>query len=36
VTEKLSEQVISLPMHTELTEEQQRFMTDTIKEFYNK
>jgi UDP-2-acetamido-2-deoxy-ribo-hexuluronate aminotransferase len=36
VTEKLSEQVISVPMHTELTEEQQRFITDSIKEFYGK
>jgi UDP-2-acetamido-2-deoxy-ribo-hexuluronate aminotransferase len=34
VTEKATEEVISLPMHTELTIEQQRFITDTIREFY--
>ena len=30
VTEKLSECVISLPMHTELTEEQQKFIGDSL------
>jgi len=34
VTEKATEEVISLPMHTELTEEQQVFITNPIKEFY--
>jgi UDP-2-acetamido-2-deoxy-ribo-hexuluronate aminotransferase len=34
VTEQACDEVISLPMHTELTEEQQVFITDTIKEFY--
>jgi len=33
-TEKAAAEVLSLPMHTELTEEQQRFITDTIREFY--
>lgn len=36
VTESLSESVISLPMHTELSEEQQQFIVDSIKEFLNK
>ena len=35
VTNALSEQVISLPMHTELTEEQQSFITDSLLEFVN-
>jgi dTDP-4-amino-4,6-dideoxygalactose transaminase len=34
VTEKATREVISLPMHTELTEEQQTVITDAIKEFY--
>jgi UDP-2-acetamido-2-deoxy-ribo-hexuluronate aminotransferase len=34
VTEKATEEVISLPMHTELTEEQQKFIVDAVKEFY--
>jgi len=34
ITEKAAEEVISLPMHTELTEEQIVFITDAIKEFY--
>jgi dTDP-4-amino-4,6-dideoxygalactose transaminase len=34
VTEKATEEVISLPMHTELTEDQQVFITNAIKEFY--
>jgi dTDP-4-amino-4,6-dideoxygalactose transaminase len=33
VTEKLCQQVVSLPMHTELDEEQLRYITDTIVEF---
>jgi dTDP-4-amino-4,6-dideoxygalactose transaminase len=34
VTERAAAEVLSLPMHTELTEEQQRFITDAIREFY--
>jgi UDP-2-acetamido-2-deoxy-ribo-hexuluronate aminotransferase len=34
VTEKAAEDVISLPMHTELTKEQQSFVTGVIQEFY--
>lgn len=34
VAEKLAEQVISLPMHTELDETQLNYITNTIKEFY--
>jgi dTDP-4-amino-4,6-dideoxygalactose transaminase len=34
-TEKASEDVLSLPMHTELTEEQQAYITDAIKRFYS-
>ncbi len=34
VTEKLTDEVLSLPMHPELTEEQQMYITDVIKEFY--
>jgi UDP-2-acetamido-2-deoxy-ribo-hexuluronate aminotransferase len=34
VTERATEEVISLPMHTELTEEHLRFITDAVKEFY--
>jgi dTDP-4-amino-4,6-dideoxygalactose transaminase len=34
VTEKATEEVLSLPMHTELTEEQLTFITDTVKSFY--
>lgn len=30
---RLSEQVISLPMHTELEEEQLKYITDTVREF---
>ncbi|MGC9342526.1 MAG: DegT/DnrJ/EryC1/StrS family aminotransferase, partial [Bacteroidales bacterium] len=36
VTEKLSNEVLSLPMHTELTEEQLNYITTTIKEFFKK
>lgn len=34
VTEKAAEEVISLPMHTELTEDHLKYITDAIKEFY--
>ncbi len=34
VTKQLCASVISLPMHTELTERQQIFITDTIKSFF--
>lgn len=33
--EQLSEQVLSLPMHTELNEEQLHYITDAIKQFFN-
>lgn len=33
-TERLCASVLSLPMHTELTEEQQIFITDTVKSFF--
>ena len=33
-SEKLSGQVLSLPMHTHLKEEQQQFICDTIKAFF--
>lgn len=36
VTEKLSNEVLSLPMHTELTEEQLYYITTTIKKFFKK
>ncbi|MBF1149344.1 MAG: transcriptional regulator, partial [Cloacibacterium normanense] len=32
-TDKLLDQVISLPMHTELEEEQLKFITDSVLEF---
>ena len=32
-TDKLLDQVISLPMHTELEEEQLKFITDSVKDF---
>jgi UDP-2-acetamido-2-deoxy-ribo-hexuluronate aminotransferase len=35
VTEALCKGVISLPMHTELDEEQLQFITDSVKEFIN-
>jgi len=35
VSEKLSEQVLSLPMHTELTGEQLEYITSAIREFFN-
>jgi UDP-2-acetamido-2-deoxy-ribo-hexuluronate aminotransferase len=34
VTEKAAEEVVSLPMHTELTEDQQSHITGVIQEFY--
>ena len=34
--EKAAREVISLPMHTELTDEQQRFVTDAIRTFYSR
>jgi dTDP-4-amino-4,6-dideoxygalactose transaminase len=34
VSEKAAEEVISLPMHTELTEEQLKFITGAIREYY--
>lgn len=36
VTERLSETVFSLPMHTELTEEQLKYITENVLEFLNK
>jgi dTDP-4-amino-4,6-dideoxygalactose transaminase len=35
VTEMLCNSVLSLPMHTELTEEQQSFITTAIHSFFN-
>ena len=35
VSEKLSEQVLSLPMHTELTEVQLNYITSAIREFFS-
>lgn len=35
VTEQLSKEVLSLPIHTEMNEEQLHFITDTIKSFYS-
>jgi UDP-2-acetamido-2-deoxy-ribo-hexuluronate aminotransferase len=35
VAEELSEQVLSLPMHTELTEEELNFIVSSIREFYS-
>lgn len=35
VSEKLSQQVLSLPMHTELTEEQLVYITSAIREFFS-
>lgn len=34
ITEQACDEVISLPMHTELTEEQQAYITDVILQFY--
>ena len=36
ITEKLSAEVMSLPMHTEFTEEQLKYVTDAVLEFVNK
>ncbi len=36
VTNQLVKEVISLPMHTELDEEQIKFITDSVLEFFNK
>lgn len=36
VTERLSGEVLSLPMHTELTEEQLEYITTTIRKFFKK
>lgn len=35
VTEELSRSVLSLPIHTEMTEEELAFICDTIRNFYN-
>jgi dTDP-4-amino-4,6-dideoxygalactose transaminase len=35
VAEELSEQVLSLPMHTELTDEELAFIVSAIREFFN-
>ena len=35
VTESLCEEVISLPMHTELTDEQQNYIIESVREFLN-
>jgi dTDP-4-amino-4,6-dideoxygalactose transaminase len=35
VTEQAAAEVISLPMHTELTEEQMQFITGSVREFYH-
>ena len=35
VTNKLVDEVISLPMHAELDEEQINFISDTVKNFVN-
>lgn len=35
VSDKLCKEVISLPMHTELTEDQQEYIAEAIKSFYN-
>jgi UDP-2-acetamido-2-deoxy-ribo-hexuluronate aminotransferase len=35
VSENLCEEVLSLPIHTEMTDEMQNYIINTIKEFYN-
>ena len=35
-TDQLLDQVISLPMHTELDEEQLKYITDSVLEFFTK
>lgn len=34
ITEKITREVLSLPIHTELTQEMQQYIVDSIKEFY--
>jgi UDP-2-acetamido-2-deoxy-ribo-hexuluronate aminotransferase len=34
ISEKLANEVLSLPMHTELTNEQQKYIIEKIKEFF--
>ena len=34
VTETLSKEVLSLPIHTEMKEEEQKYIADCIKEFF--
>jgi dTDP-4-amino-4,6-dideoxygalactose transaminase len=34
VTERATEEVISLPIHTELTDEHLKFITGSVREFY--
>lgn len=36
VSERVSDKVLSLPMHTELTFEEQKFIVESIKKFYNR
>jgi UDP-2-acetamido-2-deoxy-ribo-hexuluronate aminotransferase len=36
VTEKAADEVLSLPMHTELTDDQQKYISSAIKEFYKR
>jgi len=36
VSEQLCSEVLSLPIHTEMTEEMMNFIVETIKDFYNK
>lgn len=36
VSERVSDEVLSLPMHTELTFEEQKFIVESIKKFYNR
>ena len=36
VSERVSDKVLSLPMHTELTFEEQKFIAESIKKFYNR
>lgn len=35
VTDRLADEVLSLPMHTELDEEQLEYITSSVLEFYN-
>jgi UDP-2-acetamido-2-deoxy-ribo-hexuluronate aminotransferase len=36
VSEELAQTVLSLPLHTELQEEQLRYITDSVKEFFDR